>query len=355
MYEWAALSHETDQSGNATCWFADDFDPGRKTLSFVLTNRETLARQPFLDRRWSRAERPRRTLPIAEALERVPADAPLPTLNFIWHTSYCCSTLIARALDMPGRNLSLCEPLALVPLADAMRVGMLADGRLPARTPEIVLRCLALAGGETVTVKPSNFANYLIAEAASRTSGKALFLHSDLSSFLISVAKRGLSLHKYVRRLFSNIAGDSGQPLPWPSHEIFQMSDLEVAAIAWHMQIDAFRRQWPQLGGDRAASLDCEAFLADPETALAKLDAFFGLGLGRDHIDRVLAGPLLKQHAKLPGYRYDARQRAEEKLIARRQLGKDLDRVMAWSREAYPTLQTPLPNPLMMTGGRARG
>jgi hypothetical protein len=225
---------------------------------------------------------------------------------------------------------------------------MFAGNRLSPRLPEVVFRLLARSPGGKVMVKPSNFANVLISDAARTTRGKALFLYSDLESFLISVAKSGIPLLKYARRLFSSIAGDSGQPLPWKPHEIFQMSDLEIAALVWHMQIGEFRRDWPLFEPGRAASLDCDAFLADPMAALVKLDAFFGLGLGAEHMERVANGPLLRQHAKSPGRAYDARRRSEEKVAVRKRLGTDLERVIEWSYKACSGTPrgAPLPNPI---------
>jgi len=315
-------------------WFAENFDLARKSLSFVRTDRGTLAAQPFLDYRWKTDPLLHREMPLDAVLAELPQTAPPPHLNFIWHTSFCCSTLIAKTLDLAGHNLSLCEPQILVPGADLKRSGIFTGNRLSPRLPEIVFRLLARSPGGKVLVKPSNFANVLIADAARTTRGKALFLYSDLETFLISVAKSGIPLLKYARRLFSNIAGDSGQPLPWKSHEIFQMSDLEIAALVWHLQIGEFRRTWRAFDPGCIASLNCDAFLANPAATIAKLDAFFDLGLGGAHSERVLAGPLLRSHSKSPGEPYDAKRRTEEKAVARRRLGADLERVIEWSYRA---------------------
>ena len=329
-------------------WFAENFDLARKSLSFAFADRETFAAQPFLDYRWKTDRLPRRELPLDTMLASFRQGAAPPHLNFIWHTSFCCSTLIAKALDHPGNNLSLCEPQILIPIADLKRAGMFAAGRLSPRLPEIVFRLLArVPDPDTrITVKPSNFANILIADAARLTRGKALFLYSDLESFLISVAKSGIPLLKYARRLFSNIAGDTGQPLPWKPREIFQMSDLEIAALAWHMQIGEFRRCCSLFEPGCVASLNCDAFLADPASVIAKLDAFFDLGLGAVHGQRVLRGPLLRSHAKAPSEPFDAKRRAQEKTMMRERLGADLERVIDWSYRACSGTPQGVPLPM---------
>jgi hypothetical protein len=276
---------------------------------------------------------------------------PPPPLNFIWHTSFCCSTLLAELLDSPGHNLSLREPFVLVPIADAKRLGAFESRAASPRLPEIVFHLLARPGanGAQVTVKPSNFANYLLQDAIAHTSGRMLFLYSDLASFLVSVTKGRLKLHKYARQLFANIAGDDGKELPWSVSALVQMSDLEIAAIAWHMQIAEFRRGWQLLGPSRAASLDCDAFFLDPAQAMARLDEFFGYGLGPAQIRRVLGGPILQRHAKSPAEAFNYALRQETNAIVRRNLGSDIDRVVAWSYEQYPDTPrgAPLPNALV--------
>ncbi len=326
-------------------WFLEDYDPQRNQFCFVHTDRETLARQPFLDHRWKRDGLPRRRVALDAAADGLPITASGP--NMIWHSSFCCSTLLAAALDLPGRNLSLREPMALVPVADARRAALHGGRALPPRLIETTFRLLGRPArpGAKVTVKPSNFVNLLASDASSLTGGKALFLYSDLESFLVSVAKSGVQLRKYARRLFGSILGDSGEAPPWQPREIFEMSDLEIAALAWHLQIAQFRRSLAAMGPERAATLDCDALLADPPAVLVQVERFFGLGLGQEHCAAVVAGPLFRQHAKQPGLPFDAQRRREENGAVRAFLGDDLARIVDWSYRACPGTPRGLPLP----------
>ncbi len=336
------------------CWFPEDYVPSGNSISFVRTDVATLERQTFLDQRWNRDGRGRVSLKLDAIAAEMPESPPPPRLNFIWHTSFCCSTLIANALNVTGKNLSLKEPQMLVTVADARRVGVLADGKISPRLPEIALRLLARPPeqGVSVTIKPSNFANVLIGPAAHYSPGKSLFLYSKLPDFLISVAKSGLQLSKYARRLFFGIVSDDGKPLRWPAAELFQMSDLEVAAIAWHMQMAEFQRSWKEWGPDRAAALDCDAFLADPCAALEKLDAFFGYGFGPATIDAIVNGPVFSRHAKLPQAPFSAEQRRMETERTRKFLGADLQRIVDWSYKAYPEAQQGIALPGALTSAQ---
>jgi hypothetical protein len=331
-------------------WFPEDFHAARQLLSFVHAERAELARQPFLDHRWKQDKLPRRQAALDDVTQELNQGVPL-RLDFIWHTSFCCSTLLTRALDRPGRCLALSEPLVLVSIADVKRAASLDQGWQLSRLPETVLRLLARpdVAGASVLTKPSNFANILIADAARLTRGKSLLLYSDLPSFLYSVLRSGLPLRKYVRRLFSNLIGQMRDALPWSQAEIFQMSDLEIAALAWHLQILEFQAASRLLGPTRSASLDCDAFLSDPAGALKALDGFYGLGLGDEHITAVMTGPLLKQHSKAPTVAFDAKRRTEQTEAAKRQFGRDVERVVEWSYTASPLTPRglPVPNPLI--------
>jgi hypothetical protein len=330
-------------------WFPEDFHAPRQMLSFVFAEREVLAREPFLDHRWQQEHLLRRQVGLVDLAAEMPSEAP-PALCFLWHTSFCCSTLLARALDSPGRCLSLPEPMVLVSIADARRAGLIEQGWHLSRLPEIVFRLLARseASGARVLIKPSNFANVLVADAARLTAGKSLFLYSDLESFLVSVLKSGLPLRKYVRRLFSNLIGPLRDQLPWPQAEIFQMSDLEIAALVWHLQILEFRTAWRLLAPGRAASLDCATLLSRPEDVLHRVIAFYGLPLSEDHVSNVLAGNTFRRHAKIPTVVFDAQQRAEQTGQILHQHGDDIARVVEWSYRACPLTPrgTPLPDPL---------
>lgn len=149
--------------------------------------------------------------------------------------------------------------------------------------------------------------------------------------------------------LFSNLIAPMRDQLPWPQAEIFQMSDLEIAALAWHLQILEFRKAWRLLGPERATSLDCAALLSRPGDVLRRVIAFYGLPLSEDHVTNVLAGNTFRRHAKLPAEVFDAQRRVEQAAQILRQHGDDIARVVEWSYRACPLTprDAPLPNPLL--------
>ncbi|MGZ3343412.1 MAG: hypothetical protein ACXU82_02190 [Caulobacteraceae bacterium] len=320
--------------------FLHDLDPGAGRAGFVRTDRASLSAAPFLDHRWRAAKGADVTAPLAELQA---ADAEPPTIDFIWHTSYCASTLLATCLDSPGRRLALKEPRALVILAAMKRSGHLAQAG------DLAKAVFGLLGrrfepDERILVKPSDGANTLIAEAAALTRGRMLLLYSDCESFVLSMARRGRAGFTHVRERFRSLAADGHPAGRWPAADLLRLTDLELAALVWRMQMDALEAASLRLG-DRALSLDCRALLEHPGAVLPRIDEFFGLGLGRERLGEVVAGPLFRRDAKEPGQPFDVRARDTERAELRAHLGPDLPAVLRAMEDAFsrpPRLARPL-------------
>lgn len=326
-------------------WFLDDLDLTTGLAQFLRTDRAALSGQPFLDPRWARKGMERTSLP-GTALDLSPS-AP-PELSFIWHTSYCCSTLIASALDAPGRCLSLKEPQALVGLANLKRGQQGALKRPGLARAVFALMARRFDPSEQVLIKPSNYANNLLPEAAAMTEGRHLMLYSSCRRLLVSVLKRGEELRAYPRELFVSLANDGHPQANWPMKTLLCLTDLQMAALAWHMQVAEMRKAMETLG-ERAVSLDGDAFLADPKRALAALNGFFGLELDAAALDARLDQGLLARDVKTGGQGAGKAARDAEALRIERELGPKLDQIVDWAARAsgFDPSAPVLPRPLL--------
>jgi hypothetical protein len=257
---------------------------------------------------------------------------------------------LAKALDWPGANLSLCEPHILVDIAQARRSKSLSENAVSAAALiTFQFLCRPFAPGESVTIKPSPAANRLLQDIASESVGPMLFLFSDCKSFLISVARLGEDGRRYVRRLFLALLADGHMQAQWPMAKLLSMSDLELAALVWHMQIAEFLRNWPKFSPGRAASLDCDAFLASPKETLIRLDRFFSLGIGELRLEETAAGALFQRNAKSGDEDWNASKRREEHARFALEMMDDLNRIVAESYNSCSATprEFPLPNALM--------
>lgn len=172
--------------------------------------------------------------------------------------------------------------------------------------------------GESVIVKPSSFAHRLIEPILGlRTSARAVLLYSDAKTFLASVIRRGLLGRINARKLYTSLVSWTPLEFGFSSSEIFEQTDLQVAGLAWLMQIAYFDELASRFGSDRLMVLDAADLLADPRTRLSRLQSFFALGLSEAEVGAIVEGPAFSRHSKSLErvYDRDARERDRDALI----------------------------------------
>ena len=101
-------------------WTPHRYDAAQDTLAFARLPRETQRALPFLDPRYVKPELVSAPIPVS-ALQTFADALSTPPLHFIFHTAFCGSTLLTRALDAPGVSMGLKEPSVLVDIAAAWR------------------------------------------------------------------------------------------------------------------------------------------------------------------------------------------------------------------------------------------
>ena len=141
-------------------WLPHAFEPDGRNLTSVFVPNARRKELVFLTDGQFRENFRKVTLPVAAIADEARAATEAP-LYFIFHSSFCCSTLLSKALDVEGAAASLSEPNVLVNLAEhAIRSGVAATQPML----ELGLRLLArpLGNREAVILKPSSFANRLI-------------------------------------------------------------------------------------------------------------------------------------------------------------------------------------------------
>ncbi len=332
-------------------WFPEALDWRGRELHVVKTDRFKLCSMPFLKETFEDKTLPRGKVRIDELPSAFDCAHRKPKLNFIWHTSFCCSTLISQVIDIEDCNLSLREPDVLNILAQMKRSTGSIVGTFSTRVANATLGLLSrpFDSGPYITVKPSNVANYLIRDLAQLTDGKMVFLYSDCRSFLLAVAKRGEARRGYVRRLFAEMLKDGHEQANWIPAKLFEFSDLQIAALIWHMQMVEFHRSIAALGSERFVSLDCDAFLDAPEAGMKALGLHFGFEVGPKHVAQVMDGPMLRQNAKAPHEPIDAASRRRELQSTAPQLARDVDAIVGWSYDVCRGTPrgVPLPNALL--------
>jgi hypothetical protein len=277
------------------------------------------------------------------ALAAMPERAPI---HYVFHSAYCCSTLLARAFDIEGVSMGLKEPLILNDLSGWLRRG--AERAALAERLDSALSLLArpFAAGEAIVLKPSNLINpFASAMLAMRPQAKALLLYAPLPLYLASIAKKGMWGRLWVRELFVKIGPSGVLDYGFSAEEIMRQTDLQIAAIGWLGQHRLFAQLASRLGAERVRTLSSEQLIGRPVETLAALGALFGLAFDAE---AVAAGPAFTSHSK-DGAAFGAEARRAEQREAAAVHAEEVEKVTAWA-EAVATAagqSLELPAPLL--------
>ena len=325
-------------------WFAHRYDAQRDLIQFAEIDRVGRRTATFLTDEYL-LDLSLVPIPRTDALAPLPPTAPL---CFIFHSAFCCSTLLANAFDLPGYATSLKEPMIFNDVVGFYRRG---GGRANAeRLMDDACALLArpFESGEVVLIKPSNIVNGFASDLMRlRPEAKALLLHAPLDVFLGSVAKKGLWGRLWVRQLFLGLAKDGLLPFGYGQDEYFGQSDLQIAAICWLAQQALFAAMIRRFGA-RVRSLNSEEVTARPRRVIAAIGTLFEIDLDAKNVDDIVAGPAFTRHSKF-GTVFDGEARTMEIEDARTIHSDELEKVAMWAgtvAQAHGIAMT-LPSPLL--------
>jgi hypothetical protein len=330
-------------------WLAHRYDPGHDAVHFLPVARAAHRAAPFLTDEFL----PKGVEPLVvrrrDAMALVPPPAPL---HFVFHSAYCCSTLLARAFDRPGWAMGLKEPVIFNDIVGWRRRG--GQGPDMASVLDDVLTLLArpFAPGEAVVVKPSNIVNDMaLAMLTLRPRSQALLLHAPLRTYLASIAKKGLDGRLWVRTLLLGQLDDKMIDLGFTPRDHLGHSDLQVAAVGWLVQQALFTRLVAQFGPGRVATLSSAVLMQDPAAVMERLATHFALALDDAALAEIVAGAAFTRHSKFDDA-FTADQRLAEHRAAEQIHGDEIDKVAQWAEVVARSagIALVLPAPLLGEG-----
>lgn len=320
-------------------WLAHRYDPNQDVVHFVQAPRTLRRSTPFLTDAYLKPGPPLlETRTVAQAAR---AKAPV---QFIFHSAFCCSTLLAAALDNPGSATSFKEPVILNDIVGWMhrggerrQVGEALDGALHLMTP--------FEGDSSSVIKPSNVTNGLAtAMMTLRPDARAVLMYAPLRPFLASIARKGMEGRLWVRDLIAKQLFEGFGQLGFEPRDHLLHTDLQAAAAGWlaqHQLFAALAARWP----DRVRTLESEALIARPHEHLAAAAALFGLTLAAEEIDTIV-GDVFARNAK-DGAKFAPGQRAAAAESGAALHADEIDKVAIWAeavaKNAGVSLELPLP------------
>lgn len=309
-------------------WLPHTYDAAGSNLTFVFVTREDHGHLMFLSDEHFKDQFRKVTYPASEIAAHVREAAQAP-IHFIFHTSFCCSTLMLKALDVPGCAFGLREPDVLINLANRF---MRSDDASNRERLRLVLRLLArpFEPGESIIVKPTNFANRLAMPALEISpESRAVLLYSDARTLLRSILKRGMWGRIWGRKLFQSAALWSSLDFGFSPEQAFVLTDLQALGLGWLMQMHQFG-ELARLMGERVTIVDSADFLEDPAKTLRRISCLFELNLDQSLVDEVVNGPTFNRHSKFSERGYGRAERTADHSAAEAAHHEELEMVVTW-------------------------
>jgi len=325
-------------------WFPVALSQDYETLQFGRITRDALAGEAFLDQRMASAVTATQAYPVADVAGLL-HDSAQPQPVFVFHSAFCCSTLLARALDVPGLCLALKEPDVIMGVANALRTRDDPDRNRLLFDVTLALLARRFDDDEAILIKPTNAASNLLPHVLA-TAAPVLVLYGDLRSFLVSVLKKGEACKAFVRTQYNIFGLDPGGLASIPARQAMTFTDLQVAALVWRHQLERF--QISMSGQRTAASLEFHTLLDAPAATLAAVAVHLGLAHEHGLLASVVAGPVFGRDAKFASQAYDARQRAADAATVEAHHAEAVEQVIEWAQQVDlgTALKLPLPRSL---------
>ncbi len=309
-------------------WFAHRYDPDQDTVHFVHLPRQAHRAAIFLTDEYLPVNLERIVLPRQAAVD---AAAPAKAANFIFHSAFCGSTLLARAFDIPGTAMGLKEP----PIYNDIVGWRHRGGGPPARIAQVLdqvttLLARPIDGRESAIIKPSNLINGLARGLlAMRDQSCAVLLYAPLETFLQSIAKKEMDGRIWVRDLLVKLLKEGIVDLGFTTEDYIGQTDLQAAAVGWLAQHALFARlaiEFP----DRVRTLDSETLFARPIEALSALCRLFQLEVDPRTIDTIIGGPAFTTHSKSQ-VAFGSTERSVEYANAAETHADEIGKVLVWA------------------------
>jgi hypothetical protein len=144
------------------------------------------------------------------------------------------------------------------------------------------------------------------------------------------------------RKLFNQLRAWSPLKFGFGTAEVVELTDVQVAALAWLMQIHHFDAIARAFGPDRVIVLDSTTLLADPAAALDKAQSLFGLDLDRDQVEAIATGDAFAKHSKFSDRDYSAEAREQDHRAVTDAHSEELSMVVQWIKAVADSVGAPL-------------
>lgn len=321
-------------------WFAHRYDPQHDAVHFVRMSRQVHRNATFLTDEYLPVALDKVILGRSEAVGAMSVPR---SPHYIFHSAFCCSTMLARAFDIPGISMGLKEPPIFNDLVGWRHRG----GGPPAHVARVLdnltgLLARPLAADEKSIIKPSNLANGLARGLlAMQKESKAVLVYAPLGVYLRSIAKKEMTGRLWARDLLIKLLREDLVHLGFEPEDYLGLTDLQVAAVGWLAQQALFNRLVAKFGTSRVCTLDSETLLARPGDTIGALGAHYDLELSEPEVNSIVTGDAFARHSK-SNLHFGPKDRAFEYKNADARYSDEIAKVTLWAEAVAHAATVPM-------------
>jgi hypothetical protein len=251
--------------------------------------------------------------------------------RYLFHTAFCGSTLLSRALNETPRIMALKEPDVLMQISNrSLIVGN-------ANVERLLSDCLAelsrpWAENGAVIIKPTNSVNRLLPEIMRCRPGRTLLLHGGLEDFVVSCLKKMPAAETRVRWMAQHLLQDSDLQKQLGVDPRHPFNVLESCVITWYVQMEYFAKALAADRDDRIRTLDMKTMLADPVRTVVRVSEFLDLGRPDADVEAAVTREF-SRNAKHVERQYSDVDRAREAETIRKEFSSLITLAMEWAEQ----------------------
>jgi hypothetical protein len=313
---------------SSSFFFPVDLNVKSKSFFFQNTSLQALKENTFLDNRFFKTDSKVSSLELDKF-----AHTHLKLANkigFLFHTSFCCSTLLARLLDFPSYSLALKEPLILRRLSDAELINN-SEKLLHETALNLLFR--SIPDYFAVLVKPTHVAlNIANSMLSCQPRAKALLITSTLQDFLISNIKKSEQTKQKIPELVERFMSASDYHAHLPPQAFSPPTFLCGVSLQWHAQ------QWiihELMNGSNGCNIkllwETDLLNAPTQTLIDCLD-WLDWSIPENIVETQISR-IATQHAKSSSRPYNANEKKYEDNLLASKYRDDIHVALRWSEQ----------------------
>lgn len=323
-------------------WILQDLDTDGETLIYSRAERVRLDQAPFHDGRSPFSASPEiRRIRLSDALAFDNAEGGDEDFRLVLHSSFCGSSYLARILDVPGYSFAFREPNILNVLSNRLVQG---EDAAPfgdhgvARVMRFALRQChrPFASGERLLVKPSNWANPVLASHGLPDTASIVLLEGDLEAYLVANLRGGQARMRYTLDLLNQLARHApernGLIQSTAASAAGMRRMMRLIACVHYLQIDRFCAIARTHRGAIRRMTSQELF-ADPQGQARAASRALGLNLPEDALAKSLRAASGKHVKTGDAVRYDPGAEANWNAGVRARYKGEISETLAWARD----------------------